>query len=60
MTGRPLTAVLDGAFLRAHPPASVPSLTDEAWRAGRREAPLVEDRERYRQLEQLGYVGDED
>ena len=60
MTGRPLTSVLDEACLRAHPPASVPSVTDESWRAARGEAPVVEDPERYRQLEQLGYVGDED
>ena len=59
MTGRPLTSVLDPEFLRAHPLASVPTHTDRGWLENRPQAPVVEDRERLRQLEQLGYVDGE-
>jgi len=59
MAGRPLLSVLDPEFLAAHPLESVPTHDDPAWRAARRPAPEVDDPERYEQLRQLGYVGDE-
>jgi predicted AlkP superfamily phosphohydrolase/phosphomutase len=60
MLGRPLTGILDPAFLAAHPPASVPTHDDQAWLARERPSPQVDDPERREQLEQLGYLDGED
>ena len=60
MLGRPLTGILDPAFLAAHPPASVPTHDDAAWLARERPAPEVDDPERREQLEQLGYLDGKD
>jgi predicted AlkP superfamily pyrophosphatase or phosphodiesterase len=62
MSGVPLEAVLDPAHLALHPLRIVPTHDDPAWLAARAAAPTIEieDEERLKQLEQLGYLQGED
>jgi hypothetical protein len=58
MPGAPMPAVLDAAWLAAHPPARIPTHDDDAWRAAhaRLKAESIDLDERLEQLRALGYI----
>jgi predicted AlkP superfamily phosphohydrolase/phosphomutase len=61
MHGEALTALLDPSLLERCPPSKIPTHDDAAWRKSRDVLlQLEEDPERIEQLQQLGYLGDED
>ncbi len=60
MAGKPLETVLDAAFLAAHPVGRVETYDDPAWVAARRSDVVDQSEERREQLENLGYLGDDE
>jgi hypothetical protein len=58
MPGAPMAAVLDAAWLAAHPPSRIPTHDDDAWRAAhaRLKAESIDLDERLEQLRALGYI----
>ncbi len=61
MHGEPLLSLLDPELLARCPPGKIPTHDDAAWRRSRDvQLEIEEDPERIRQLEQLGYMGDEE
>ena len=57
MAGAPIEALFEPELRERHPVESVETHETPGWRAGEAlDAPAATDRERLRQLEQLGYV----